>query len=138
MQKGSRAGREEPLPAFQRPASVFALPADLRSEAKAMSRGIIVRITRAEAIRIVGAAMREKTQQWEREKKAYPPQFAAAKKRAVGKIKGYLRQIERSNDPKKIRKLIDACDLDWKEREKLSGPPMLNICELKGFLFMLQ
>src|SRR5882724_10132744 len=36
MQKGSRAGREEPVPAFQRPASVLALSEDLRSEAKEM------------------------------------------------------------------------------------------------------
>jgi hypothetical protein len=104
-----------------------------------MGRGITIRIDRAQAIRIVGEAMRLKTQQFERDKKAYPIQLAKAKKIVLAKLKSLQAEVSNGCTSERLDKIVSEDLIAWqRRRDIIPSHPELNICTEKGLLLMLQ
>jgi hypothetical protein len=101
-------------------------------------RGITIRIDRLEAIRILGASMREKTQAFERAKKSYPHRFAQAKKKVVARFLVLTQQARSADTSEKLLKLASSDPIEWTQRKDFTSPPQLNLCREKQLLLMLQ
>lgn len=100
-------------------------------------RGITIRINRQEAIRMLGAAIREKTQEFSREKKALPKATEKFRALIIKRLKERIQEAERAKTLEKLKSL-DATLFHWKEQKVFPSVPTLNVCALKNFLDMLQ
>lgn len=104
-----------------------------------MSRGITIRIDRTQAIRIVGEAMRVKTQQFERDKKIYPDQLAKAKKLVAARLKSLHTEVNNGCTFERLNKIVSESLFDWSRRKDIvPSRPELNVCMEKGLLLMLR
>ncbi len=103
-----------------------------------MSRGITIRIDRAQALRIVGEAMRKKTEQFERDKKSYPVRLAKAKQVVLKRLTKIKAEVSNGCNIKRLNEIVSEDILPWKERAIMPSTPELNLCTEKGLLLLLQ
>lgn len=103
-----------------------------------MSRGITIKIDRLQAIRILGEAMRQKKQQFDRERESYPRKLEHARMSILFKLKSRVSAVEKSTSSQQLSKLCEDV-LDYRERNDLiPNKPALNLCQEKQLLLMLQ
>lgn len=100
-------------------------------------RGITIRVDRAEAMRVLGAAMRTKAADFEREKATFPKRLADAKKRAIAKTAERLKAIRACNDGDRLNSLLSDDIIPWNKRD-IPRRPILTLCREKQLLLMLQ
>lgn len=103
-----------------------------------MSRGITIKINRAEAVRIIGAAMRTKTQQFHRDKATWPKRFQRYQKVVVGRLMRSVRDARVASSSQKLIKVAEASEIKWSVRKDIPREPELNLCKEKQLLLMLQ
>ena len=103
-----------------------------------MAKGITIRVERAEALRVLGAAMRRKQQDFDRDKQQYPKKFEAWKKATAAKLHHAADQVERATTYEKANAGIEAANLGYKWRNQAPSRPELRLCSEKQMLQMLQ
>lgn len=101
-------------------------------------RGITIRIERAAAVRELGAAIRTKTQEFEKQKSAHPKHLDSLRKVAMKAVQIRTKKILQAETMEQIRDLVREDLLPWKEINKFPTTPTLNVCQEKEFLTMLQ
>lgn len=102
-----------------------------------MSRAFTVKINRMEAIRLVGAAIRTKTQEFEQAKKIAPAQLE--KTRSIV-LKAAEKRVKAILQADSIADLTELCQdvIPWQGRKDFPDVPQLSVCSLKAFLLVLQ
>lgn len=102
-------------------------------------RGITIRINRREAIRIIGEAMRQKTKNFELEKKRFPAVFAWQRALAARYYTRKTMRIRAAKTPAELHELLNENTIDYTiKKDWAQSPPELNLCREKQLLLMLQ
>ena len=101
-------------------------------------RGITIRVNRANAIRVIGAAMRDKQSAFEKEKRQFPRKVELARKAVIARLKLHLKAAASAKHDE-LASLVNQDIMPWKERNSLiPAEPTLNLCREKQLLLMLQ
>lgn len=101
-------------------------------------RAMTVKVNRAEAIRIVGAAMRTKTQEFERTKKASVGALEKTRTVVLKAAERRVKKVLQAETVDALRDLARADLMDWRDIKDFPVTPELNLCELKSLLVFLQ
>lgn len=103
-----------------------------------MERGITVRIDRAEAMRLLGAKIRQESQEFEQAKKRLPAQVEQVRKTLLRSIRVAERKVKSAKTLDALKGLAHNDILDYKQRNKLPSVPQLNLCNMNNHLGMLR
>lgn len=97
-----------------------------------------IKINRLEAIRMIGAAIRTKTQEFERDKKALPARTERVRSAVLKAAERRVKDILRADSLEKLTILARSDLMQWKDTKDFPSPPELNVCRLKALLLQLQ
>jgi len=101
-------------------------------------RAMTMKVNRAEAIRLVGAAIRTKTQEFERKKRLMPKRLEHARNIVAKAAEKRLKEVLQAQNVAKLRELAREDLLSWEEVKDFPEVPQLNVCSLKNLLLLLQ
>ena len=101
-------------------------------------RSMTMKVNRAEAIRLVGAAIRTKTLEFERAKKSLPAQLEKTRSVVLKAAEKRVKDILRAESADKLTDLARADLMDWRDMKGFPKTPELNVCSLKALLLILQ
>lgn len=103
-----------------------------------MARGITIRIDRMEAVRLLGAKIRQETQEFERAKAAIPKHVAHTRKLLQRALRDIAAKIAKAKTLDSLKELAGKDLLDWKKRNTLPMTPQFNVCNMANHLKMLR
>jgi hypothetical protein len=98
----------------------------------------MIRVDRQSAIREIGAAIRAKTQEFEKSKHRMVTDLGKTRKKALKAVEVRAKELRKATTLEDISRLVREDLLSWKETKDFPSTPTLNVCREKEFLAMLQ
>lgn len=101
-------------------------------------RGISLRIDRAEALRLLGAKIRQDSQEFEKAKRALPKQTENVRALLLSALRKAEQDIKAAKTLDDLKELAGKDLLQWEKRKDLPVTPQLSLCNVKNHLDMLK
>lgn len=101
-------------------------------------RGISLRIDRAEALRLLGAKIRQDSQEFEKAKRALPKQTENVRALLLSALRKAEQDIKSAKTLDELKTLASMDILQWEKRKDLPVTPQLSLCNVKNHLDMLK
>jgi hypothetical protein len=97
-----------------------------------------MKVNRMEAIRMVGEAIRTRTQEFERAKKDIPAQMEKVRSVVLKAAEKRVKEVLQATTIGKLNDLARADLMEWKYTKDFPLAPSLNVCSLRSLLLLLQ